>query len=270
MGISMSVTAFPVLARILAERKMLNTPIGSMALTCAAVDDVTAWTLLAVVVAVVTSGGVLVTVAWTVLLTGAFVAAMILIVRPVMRPLLASGGGADQFDKERLALAITLALGSAIATELIGVHALFGAFVAGATLPVTDAVRADLHDRLEGFSSVILLPLFFAFTGLRTEFALVNDTAGVLMCLGIIALAMLGKFGGSAISARLTGMTWPNAFVLGALMNTRGLMELIVLNVGYDLGVIPAEMFTALVVMALVTTMMTGPLVDLVSKRAHR
>jgi Kef-type K+ transport system membrane component KefB len=175
----------------------------------------------------------------------------------------------DRASKERLAVAVAVGLGGAIATDLIGVHSLFGAFVAGATLPAADGVRADLRDRLEGFSAVLLLPLFFAFTGLRTQIALVDDLSSLLMCLAIIILATAGKFGGSAIAARLTGMSWQNSLVLGALMNTRGLMELIVLNVGYDLGVISAEIFTALVLMALVTTAMTGPLVGLLSRRSE-
>ena len=267
MGISMSVTAFPVLARILSERKMLDTPIGSMALTCAAVDDVTAWTLLALVVAFVTTGGALAPVAVTVLLTVLFVVVMILIVRPVLRPLFAGSDMGEGASKERLAVAVAVGLAGAIATDVIGVHSLFGAFVAGATLPAGDAVRANLRDRLEGFSAVLLLPLFFAFTGLRTQIALVDDLSSFLMCLAIIILATAGKFGGSAIAARFTGMSWSNSLVLGALMNTRGLMELIVLNVGYDLGVISPEIFTALVLMALVTTAMTGPLVGLLSTR---
>ena len=270
MGISMSITAFPVLARILAERRLLNTPVGSMALTCAAVDDVTAWTLLAFVVAVVSSAGSLTTVLGTLLLTAGFALAMLLLVRPALRPLLAATEGDTAFSKERLAVVMALVFASALTTEVIGVHALFGAFLAGAMLPAGPDVRAGLHDRLEGFSAVLLLPLFFAFTGLRTEIGLITSGPAMLTAVLVVALATAGKLGGSAIAARLTGMDWNSSFILGALMNTRGLMELIALNVGYDLGVISREMFTILVVMALVTTCLTGPLVDLALSRQRR
>lgn len=266
MGISMSVTAFPVLARILTERKMLTTPIGAMALACAAINDVTAWALLALVVAFVTTGGAFASVTITVLLTAFFVVVMILVVRPLMRPLFADNDISDDASRGRLAAGVAVGLAGAITTDVIGVHSLFGAFVAGAVLPAGDRVRADLRDRLEGFSAVLLLPLFFAFTGLRTQVGLVNDLSSVAICLAVIALATLGKLGGSAVAARFSGLAWTNSLVLGALMNTRGLMELIVLNVGYDLGVISAEMFTTLVLMAFVTTAMTGPLVQWFSR----
>ena len=267
MGIAMSITAFPVLARILKERQILNTPIGSMALTCAAVGDVTAWILLAFVVAVVSAAGSLTAVAVTVVLTAAFCLVMLWIVRPVLRPMFRLTDQTGAFTKERLALVMALVFASALTTEVVGVHALFGAFVAGAMLPAGPEIRTGLHDRLEAFSVVLLLPLFFAFTGLRTEVGLITGGSALLTCLLVIVLATAGKLGGTALAARLTGMDWNNAFILGALMNTRGLMELIALNVGYDLGVISREMFTILVVMALVTTCLTGPLVDFAMRR---
>ena len=270
MGIAMSITAFPVLARILAERRLLDTPIGSMALTCAAVDDVTAWTLLAFVVAVVSSAGSLATVAMTLVMTAAFALLMLFVVRPVMAPLFRANAGDAAFSKERLAVVMAVLFGSALATETIGVHALFGAFIAGAMLPAGPEVREGLRDRLEAFSAVLLLPLFFAFTGLRTEISLIAGGPALLTCLLVVVLATAGKLGGSAIAARMTGLDWNSAFILGALMNTRGLMELIALNVGYDLGVISREMFTILVVMAIVTTCMTGPLVDAAIRRQPR
>jgi Kef-type K+ transport system membrane component KefB len=270
MGIAMSITAFPVLARILDERRMLNSPIGSMALTCAAVGDVTAWTLLAVVVAVVTAGGSLATVALTVGATVGFGLAMVFVVRPLLTPLLRVAEDQDELSVERVTIVMGVVFASALVTEIIGIHALFGAFLAGATLPASAAVRARLRDRLESFSSILLLPLFFAFTGLRTQVGLISDPASIGIAVAIVIIATVGKLGGSAAAARLTGMDWRNAFVLGALMNTRGLMELIALNVGYDLGVISPEVFTTLVLMALVTTAMTGPLVDLVQSRGRR
>jgi Kef-type K+ transport system membrane component KefB len=164
-------------------------------------------------------------------------------------------------------VAVGVAFASALTTEVIGIHALFGAFLAGATLPAGDGFRSGLRDRLESFSSVLLLPLFFAFTGLRTQIGLIDSWSAFVLCLGVIALATVGKLGGSALAARVMGMNWKDSFILGALMNTRGLMELIALNVGYDLGVISPQMFTVLVVMALVTTGMTSPLVDLAKRR---
>lgn len=274
MGIAMSITAFPVLARILEERGLSKTPIGMTAITCAAVDDVTAWTLLAFVVAVVTAGGALMVLGVTLGAAALFTLAMVLGVRRLLPPLLipsrpAAGGdgGGQMFSKERIALVIGVLFGSALMTEIIGVHALFGAFLAGAIMPMDAAFRHGLRARLESFSSVFLLPLFFAFTGLRTQIGLLDTPAAWLTCLGIILLATLGKFGGSALTARAMGFEWSGACLLGALMNTRGLMELIALNVGYDLGVISAEMFTSLVLMALVTTSFTGPLVDLALAR---
>jgi K+:H+ antiporter len=199
-----------------------------------------------------------------------FTLVMIFVVRRVLGRLLASTIGTDVFSKERVAIVVGALFGSALFTEVIGVHALFGAFVAGAIMPQDEEFRRGLRERLESFSSVFLLPLFFAFTGLRTQIGLLNDGWAWLTCLAIIVLATVGKLGGSAITARLMGLDWNSAFVLGALMNTRGLMELIALNVGYDLGVITPEMFTALVLMALVTTSFTGPLVDIALGRRMR
>lgn len=269
MGIAMSITAFPVLARILEERGLTKTPIGSTAITCAAVDDVTAWTLLAFVVAVVTAGGAWLILGTTLAMALLFAAVMVWIVRPALRPILAPRVGQDVFSKERIAVVIGLVFGAALATEVIGIHALFGAFFAGAILPADEDVRRGLRERLESFSAVFLLPLFFAFTGLRTQIGLLNDGWAWFTCLAIIALATIGKLGGSALTARLMGIDWNSAFILGALMNTRGLMELIALNVGYDLGVISPEMFTSLVLMALLTTSFTGPLVDYAMSHRH-
>lgn len=270
LGIAMSITAFPVLARILAEKRMLDTPIGSMALTCAAVGDVTAWVLLAAVVAVVTSGGSLSSLGWTIGITVVFLSVLVFIARPLLKPAFRPRPDQDPFSRDRVALGIGLACASALATEAIGIHALFGGFMAGAILPAGDDFRAGLRDRLDSFSSVLLLPLFFAFTGLRTQIGQLDNVAAFLLCAAIIAAATVGKLGGTAVAARRMGMDWNSSFILGALMNTRGLMELIALNVGYDLGVISPQMFTIFVVMALVTTAMTGPLVSVAQRRATR
>ena len=263
LGIAMSITAFPVLARMLEERRLMATPLGTTAITCAAVDDVTAWSLLAFVVAVTTSGGAVTQLLLMLALSLLFVAVMLFAVRPVLRRLLDAEEPGGQLTKERIAVALVTLLSSALATEIIGIHALFGAFVAGAVMPSGGVFRRMLRERLESVSSVFLLPLFFAATGLRTEIGLLNSVASWATCLAIIAVATTGKLGGTVIAARWTGMGWRDSVALGALMNTRGLMELIALNVGYDLGILSPEIFAMMVLMALVTTAMTGPLLSL-------
>jgi Kef-type K+ transport system membrane component KefB len=270
MGIAMSITAFPVLARIVEERRMSKTPIGSIALTCAAVDDVTAWTLLAFVVAIVTAGGAGVLLAATVGTAGAFVVLMVLLVRPALASWLRRKDSEETFGRDSLTVVIAVLFGSALFMEIVGLHALFGAFLAGVVMPRDPAFCKGLRDRMDSVGTLFLLPLFFAFTGLRTRVDLLADGSAWLVCLGIIALATIGKLGGSTVTARLTGLDWNSSFTLGALMNTRGLMELVALNIGYDLGVISPEMFAILVLMAVVTTVMTGPLVDLARARERR
>jgi Kef-type K+ transport system membrane component KefB len=266
MGISMSVTAFPVMARILEERGLSKTPLGSTAITCAAVDDVTAWIILAFVVAIVKAGGLGGSVV-TIGLVLFFAAAMLFVVRPMLpRWIGARAIAAEPPGKGVLAGMLAFLLVSALTTEAIGIHALFGAFLAGVVMPQQGEFRHRLKMRIENFSSVFLLPLFFAFTGLRTQISLLNDAESWLICLGIIFIATLGKLGGSMVTARCTGMGWNDAFALGALMNTRGLMELIVLNIGYDLGILPLRIFAMLVLMALVTTLLTAPLLALANR----
>jgi Kef-type K+ transport system membrane component KefB len=172
-------------------------------------------------------------------------------------------------SKTVLAVVFGVVLVSAVSTELIGIHALFGAFLAGIVMPTAYGFRDKLVVRVENLSSVLLLPVFFAFTGLRTQIGLLNSAEDWLICLVIIAVATAGKLGGSALAARLTGMKWRESLQLGALMNTRGLMELIALNIGYDMGILSQRIFTMLVIMALVTTVMTGPLVTFFGKARH-
>lgn len=262
LGVAMSITAFPVLARILEDRKMTTTVLGTTAIACAAVDDVTAWCLLAIVVALARAdglGGSMV----TLLLTLLFIAAMLFVVRPRMSRL-ATGGSSGQVHGTGLLAGIFVFLfTSALFTEVIGIHALFGAFLAGVCMPPDSGLRQFLRERVETFSTVFLLPLFFAFTGLRTQVGLLDDWRSWLVCLGIIAVAITGKLGGSMLAARWTGMSWGDSFSLGALMNTRGLVELIVLNLGYDLGILSPRIFAMMVLMALITTFMTGPLLQL-------
>ena len=266
MGIAMSITAFPVLARILKERQMTNTPIGSMALICAAINDVTAWCILPVVVAISKAEsmmGVLV----TIVLTLVFVLIMLLVVNPLLQ---------RYYDRTQsnennrgipfIAIAIFVMLASALASEVIGIHALFGAFIAGAVLPRSKELRHNLTERLEDVSVSLLLPVFFALTGLRTNIGSLTDGSLFTALIIVVALAIVGKLFGSAIAARITGLKWHDSFSIGVLMNTRGLMELIVLNIGYDLGVLNQQIFTILVFMALVTTFMTSPMLNLIDR----
>ena len=267
MGISMSITAFPVLARILQERGLTRTFLGSTAITCAAVGDVTAWGILAFVVAIVRASSLGAT-ALNLMLVLVFIALMVWGLRPALPRWLGQARLADDNPSRSVqAAVICVVMGAALCTEIIGIHALFGAFLAGAIMPETSGFRHKLSVRVENFSSVLLLPLFFVFTGLRTQVGLLNDAQGWLTCLLIIAVATAGKLGGSAIPARLTGMSWRESLQLGALMNTRGLMELIALNLGYDLGILTPRIFTMLVIMALVTTMLTGPLLTLFGRK---
>jgi len=267
MGIAMSITAFPVLARILAERNLIRTELGAIALACAAADDVTAWCLLALVVSVVHATGAaaaLITTAEALLFAGG----MLLVVRPLLARLGARITTRENLTQNVVALTFVLLLVSALTSELIGIHALFGAFLFGAIMPRHGDYAHALAERLEDFVIVALLPLFFAYSGLRTQLGLLVSANDWLLCFGLIAVACIGKFGGSFCVARLTGMSTRDSAALGVLMNTRGLMELIVLNIGLDLGVISAKIFTIMVIMALVTTIMTSPLLQLVSPRS--
>jgi Kef-type K+ transport system membrane component KefB len=264
IGVAMSITAFPVLARILEDRKLTQTTLGSIALTCAAVDDVTAWCILALVIALVKSTG-LASSAITVGLTLVFAVAMILLVRPQLARVI-KDPDSQQHRGRLIPIILAFVLGCALITETIGIHALFGAFIAGVVMPPSTEFRIFLKDKLETFSSYALLPLFFAFTGLRTQVSLLNDWQGWAMCAVIILVAIAGKLGGSMLMSRWTGMSWTQSFSVGVLMNTRGLVELVVLNIGYDLGILSGRIFAMMVLMALVTTFMTGPLLSLVRK----
>lgn len=259
MGAAMSITAFPVLARILSERQLLQTRVGALAITCAAVDDVTAWCLLAFVVSIVRSAGIMQAV-WTTLLAVGYIAVMWTVIRPFLARLAARTSSRESLTQNAVAVTFILLLLSAMATELIGIHALFGAFLFGAIMPRQGGFSEALTEKLEDFVVVLLLPLFFAYSGLRTHVGLLNEPSDWLVCAGIIFLACVGKFGGSTLAARLTGIPWRESSAIGVLMNTRGLMELIVLNIGLDLGVISPKVFTMMVLMALFTTVITTPL----------
>jgi Kef-type K+ transport system membrane component KefB len=265
IGVSMSVTAFPVLARILTDRKINRTRMGAIALTCAAVDDVTAWCLLALVVGIAQArpAGALRTIA----LTAVFIVFVLLVVGPLVRWFLPRLERSAHLTRAELAVVLVAMLGSAMATEYIGVHAIFGAFLLGVIIPSASRVVSDLRHRLDDLVAVLFLPVFFAFTGLRTEIGLIAGAANWLLCGVIIVVACVGKFGGTALASKLTGLGWRDSAALGVLMNTRGLVELIVLNIGLDLQVISPKLFTMLVIMALVTTFMTTPMLHLIVRR---
>ncbi len=259
MGIAMSVTAFPVLARILVEKGLDKTPLGATALTCAAVDDVTAWCGLAVVVGLLDAGARPLAVIAS---AAAFIAFMLFIARPLLARWLESRLRAGASAREVGAWAIALLLASAFATEYIGIHALFGAFLAGVITPQNPELRRGLARRFEEFAGAALLPLFFALTGLRTRVGLLDDPLSWLAFALVLTAAVTGKLGASAAVARASGLPWRESLALGALMNARGLVELVILNVGYELGVLPPKVFAMMVLMALATTVMTGPLLD--------
>lgn len=268
MGIAMSITAFPVLARIVQERKLTHTPLGIMAITCAAADDVTAWCILAVVVAIVNAGGIISALA-TILLAVVFVTVMLLLVRLWMNRVIQLQMSKGN-QKAAVSLVFFILLISAWIAEVIGIHALFGAFLAGVIMPHDTPIRQLLTDKLEDVSVLLLLPIFFVFTGLRTHIGLLNQGDLWIVAGMIMLVAVAGKFGGSTITARLMGQNWRQSVSIGALMNTRGLMELVVLNIGFDLGILSPEIFAMLVLMALATTFMTGPLLDLVALSEKR
>jgi len=267
LAVSMSITAFPVLARILTDRKMNRTELGAMALACAATDDVTAWCLLALVVGVVQNQ--LHDALWVALLTVAYVAAMMLVVRPLAARWVARHEGRT-LTTATMGWIMVGVLASSLITESIGIHAIFGAFLFGAMIPYDSSLARQMIERLEDLVTALLLPAFFAFTGMRTQIGLVSGWQAWLVCLAIIAVATAGKFGGTWIAARLLGLGSRDASGLGILMNTRGLMELIVLNIGLDLGVISPTLFAMMVLMAIVTTVATSPILELLYPTAVR
>jgi K+:H+ antiporter len=250
MGVAMSITAFPVLARILTDRDLTRTPLGQLALACAAADDATAWCLLALVTGVAKAqlNQALSIFAWTL----AYVLVMLL-----GRWLAASQE--KSISTPQIGVAMVALLLSVLATEWIGIHALFGAFLLGAIIPHDSPLAEQLGKHIESVVLVLLLPAFFAFTGMRTEIGLLAGWQDWLLCGLIILIATAGKFGGALVASRLSGQSWRDSAALGILMNTRGLMELIVLNVGLDLGIITPRLFAMMVIMALVTTIATTP-----------
>jgi len=261
MGIAMSITAFPVLARIVQERGIHKTRLGAIVITCAAADDITAWCLLAVVIAIVKAGDFVGSL-YVISLALLYVLAMLFIVKPFLKRIGDLYAEKENIGKPVMAIFFLLLIISSYATEVIGIHALFGGFMMGAIMPDIAKFRMIFIEKVEDVSVILLLPLFFVFTGLNTQVGLLNDPYLWKVTAGIIAVAVVGKFVGSALAARFVGQNWHDSFTIGALMNTRGLMELIVLNIGLELKVLTPEVFTMMVIMALVTTFMTGPALD--------
>jgi Kef-type K+ transport system membrane component KefB len=267
MGIAMAITAFPVLARILSDKRLVRTELGAIALSCAATGDVTAWCLLAFVVGVAKSevGGSLMVAAGTF----AFIAGMVLLVRPVLARVV-QRWHTERLPRGGVAFVLVLLLLSAITTEAIGIHAIFGAFILGAVIPRDSAVARTFTRQFQPLVTVLFLPAFFAYTGMRTRIDLVSGWNEWLLCGSIVLIATVGKLGGTLAAARLTGLGWRQSAALGTLMNTRGLMELIVLNLGLEMGVISPTLFSMMVVMALVTTLATAPILGLLVPEAAR
>lgn len=269
MGAAMSVTAFPVLARILTERNLLGTKLGTLTITCAAVDDVTAWCILAAITGIVRAHHTQLAL-WEMMVgLAAYFVVMLYVIRPVVRRLAArpahaveEGEGEGGTNDKILAVLLLTILASSWATEWLGIHALFGAFFAGVIMPKTVGFAGDIRKKVRPLVVVLLLPLFFAFTGLRTSIGLIIAPSMLFYCALVFLVAVAGKFGGSMVAARVMGMPWREAAGIGILMNTRGLMELVILNIGMDIGVLTRPLFSMMVVMAVGTTLMTTPLLS--------
>jgi len=262
MGAAMSITAFPVLARILTERNLLHSRLGTVVIACAAVDDVTGWCVLAYIVLLIRAADTQKSVWFTVSGLIAFALLMLFGVRRLVRGFEIVYRARGQLSENALALMVLLALSSALCTEWLGIHLLFGSFLLGAIMPKEQKFVRYILDRFETIVGTLLLPLFFAFTGLRTNITLVKGPEMWIYCALIILVATLGKFGGSMLAAWWAGMPVREAAGIGTLMNTRGLMELVVLNIGLDIKVISPALFSMMVLMALTTTFMTSPILE--------
>ena len=261
LGVSMSITAFPVLARILSEGKMIRTSVGSVAMAAAAVDDATAWTILAGVVLLVGASATSLPL-WAIILGAiAYALFMVFVGSRWLKRIGVNNNSEGTISQNQLGLILLLVLCSALVTEGLGIHPLFGAFLLGVVMPKGASFVQALKGRLEDLVVVLLLPLYFAYTGLRTSVGLISGPA--LFYFGLILLvAVVGKFCGAFFASRLTGMSWRESGSIGVLMNTRGMVELVALNIGLDIGVISRLVFTLLVLMAIITTLMTTPILD--------
>lgn len=259
LGAAMSITAFPVLARILADRKLMNTRLGMFAISCAAVDDVTAWCLLAVITVIARPEANHASLPLRLAALGLYILAMLFLIRPVLRRL---GPASAPLGLGWFGAAMIFLSASVSATEALAVHALFGAFLAGIVMPRGGKLEDEFRGHLESVTLVLLLPLFFAYTGLRTSVGLLNSANAWLLCGLILLVAVASKFLVSAACVRASGMPWRESLAVGVLVNTRGLVELVILNAGLDLHILSPTLFSMMVIMALATTLMTGPLID--------
>ncbi len=265
MGVATSITAFPVLARMLVERRLLRTPVGAVSIACAAIDGVAAWCGLAIVVLLARSpglGGTATTLGYAAL----YAAAMLVIVRPILRKVAGRTGVKEGVSQHVVAAMLLGTLLSSWATSAIGVHPVFGAFAFGVLVPKEGGFARALAERLEDLVVIFFLPLFFVHSGLRTQVGLLDSSAAWATCAAVALVAMAGKAGGSLFAARVSGLSWRESGATSVLMSMRGLMALAVFNIGLDVGVISPALFTILVLMALVTTLLAGPLLSLVHR----
>ena len=265
IGICMSITAFPVLARIVQERNMTKTSVGMLSIASAANDDVTAWCLLAIVIALA-KAGTFVSALYTIGLTLIYIVFMFLVMRPFLRKIGETYAYSEVINKTFVGFIFLILVLSSAITEIIGIHALFGAFIAGVVMPTNIGFRKVMMEKVEDVSLVFFLPLFFAFSGLHTEIGLINTPELWGVCLLFIVVAIAGKFGGCTLAARAVGENWKNSLIVGTLMNTRGLMQLVALNIGFEMGILTSEMFVVLLLMSLLTTFMATPMLSLVER----
>ena len=263
VSIALSITAFPVLARIIQEKGLTKAHLGTISLASAANGDITAWCLLAVVVAIAQAGSMLSAI-YNIGFSFIYLLLMFTVIRPFLRMIGHIYHNKEVVDKGLVAFMFLLLIVSSYLTEILGLHALFGAFVAGVVMPDNIKFRKIMTEKVEDVSLALFLPLFFVSTGLRTEIGLLNSPELWYMCGIFILVAIIGKFGGSLVAARFVGETWKDSLYIGALMNTRGLMELVVLTIGYDMKILTPPIFVMLVLMTLVTTFMTTPLISFI------
>jgi Kef-type K+ transport system membrane component KefB len=261
MATAMSITAIPVLGRIMIELNITRTRVGSLTISAAAMNDAIGWTILALITAVVRSTFDPVRLATMV----AGVIAYGLIMAFAVRPLVARWSAwtlknnAGELSLNALAVLLVLVLVSSAVTNWIGIYSLFGGFMMGAIFYDQHALRDAIHRRLNDFVTTFFLPIFFTYTGLRTDVGSMAGGKLWLFCGLVLLAAVIGKFGGCSIAARLNGVAPREASIIGVMMNARGLTELIVINVGYELGILPKNVFFMLVIMAVATTYMTTP-----------
>jgi len=264
-ALSLTVTAFPSLLRIVQERGLYKTPLGSMAITSAAAIDIAVWCMLAAVVAMVRAGG-FAAAAGPVVMGTIYVVLMLTVVKPLMHKVGSVYASKEIFNKRVVGLILLVLVGSSYVAQAIGIHALFGAFLAGIAMPHNLSFKKIITEKFEDISLVFLLPVFFILTGLRTDVTLLNSASHLVAFVALFLVAVAFKFGSIALAGRMSGLNPRDALSLGVLLNTRGLMELVIINIGYELGVFSAEIFTMLVLMTIATTMLTNPALNLLER----